>query len=282
MFGVNSSYYGKFGLKGHEGIDCVPTANDWTVISLDDGVVVRDEDNARSGAYGVYLTIWNKEAKRAFQYCHLEKNVLGVGDIVRAGDVLGKMGSTGNSTGAHLHLNMFLTDENGIRQNRDNGYLGGVDPLPFLESGQEANIIPIPKDDFERLVTKSTTRDAIVRALELPDDASQDTILKSLAGTKGLIGTLQREKAGLESEVENRLQQLANERKLCQTEKKQLEEAIKAAEKKVDQLGSDYTALKGEYTEVRKQLGKANNALAVCEAGGVKYTHLFGPFYLKS
>lgn len=132
-FGVNPEYYKKFGLTAHEGIDIIPTGSDWTVYALEDGVVVKDEDNAKSGAYGKYVTIWHPSIKKATQYCHLASNIVDNGIQVKKGQAIGVMGSTGNTSGAHVHLNLFNVDDNGVRLNRDNGYLGGINPLPFLE-----------------------------------------------------------------------------------------------------------------------------------------------------
>lgn len=132
-FGVNPEYYKKFGLTAHEGIDIIPTGSDWTVYALEDGVVVKDEDNAKSGAYGKYVTIWHPSIKKATQYCHLASNIVDNGMQVKKDQAIGIMGATGNTNGAHLHLNLFNVDENGVRLNKDNGYLGGTNPLPFLE-----------------------------------------------------------------------------------------------------------------------------------------------------
>lgn len=138
-FGVNSDYYKKFGLKAHEGLDVIPTGSVWDVFALEDGIVVKDEDNAVSGAYGKYVTIWSPSIKKATQYCHLASNSVSNGQQVKKGDVIGVMGSTGNSTGPHLHLNLFEVDDNGVRLNKNNGYLGGIDPLPFLQETSETS-----------------------------------------------------------------------------------------------------------------------------------------------
>src|SRR3990167_2594437 len=136
-YGVNYDYYKKFGLKGHEGIDLIPTGTVWDVLCLEDGVVVKDEDNPRSGNYGNYITVWCNKINKATQYCHLKENYVDYGQLVKRGDKLGLMGATGNVTGAHLHLNLFITDANGIRQNKNNGYLGGIDPFTFLNEDVE-------------------------------------------------------------------------------------------------------------------------------------------------
>lgn len=156
-FGVNPDYYKQFGLKAHEGLDIIPTGTVWDVLCLADGVVVKDEDNALSGAYGINVTVWHPKLRKATQYCHFKENYVVNGQVVSMGDKLGLMGKTGNTTGAHVHLNLFDTDENGIRLNRTNGYLGGTDPLPFLEEDipmETTDMVPVPRsqlDDFNRV-----------------------------------------------------------------------------------------------------------------------------------
>jgi murein DD-endopeptidase MepM/ murein hydrolase activator NlpD len=57
------------------------------------------------------------------KYLHLqEKSALNVGDIVTAGQVIGKLGSTGRSTGNHLHFEVAGADGKTI------------DPMPFLNN----------------------------------------------------------------------------------------------------------------------------------------------------
>ena len=56
------------------------------------------------------------------RYGHLEAFTMGVGQVVKTGDVIGRMGSTGRSTGVHLHYEVWAS-----------GRL--LDPAPFLRAG---------------------------------------------------------------------------------------------------------------------------------------------------
>ena len=98
----------------HAGVDLVALTDkggalsDW-VLAFDAGEVTEAGFNSRSG---YYCKIKHDETL-ATLYCHFKKDTLKVkkGDRVERGDVLGYMGSTGRSTGAHLHLGIALFGE---------------------------------------------------------------------------------------------------------------------------------------------------------------------------
>jgi murein DD-endopeptidase MepM/ murein hydrolase activator NlpD len=59
------------------------------------------------------------------RYCHMvRKPRVNVDDMVQAGEVIGEVGSSGNSSGPHLHYEVHL---NGDRSSR-----GAIDPAPFM------------------------------------------------------------------------------------------------------------------------------------------------------
>jgi len=61
------------------------------------------------------------------RYCHqIRRPAVNIGDQVVAGQQIGWVGSTGNSSGPHLHFEVHL--------NNDRSNAGTVDPIVFLRS----------------------------------------------------------------------------------------------------------------------------------------------------
>ena len=96
---------GKYWKDGHRGIDFY--AGNRTVYSVTDGVV-RVHAVDKNG-WGLYLSIGDSEGRRHL-YCHLAKADVIAGDRVKCGQPIGVMGSSGNSTGVHLHYQVNTAD----------------------------------------------------------------------------------------------------------------------------------------------------------------------------
>ncbi|MGZ5416061.1 MAG: M23 family metallopeptidase [Nocardioides sp.] len=70
------------------------------ILSIANGVVT---ESGYDGAYG-NKTVVTLEDGTELWYCHQTAMLVSVGDTVRGGQQIGTVGSTGNSTGPHLHL----------------------------------------------------------------------------------------------------------------------------------------------------------------------------------
>ena len=81
----------------HNGIDLHARQED--VFSMLPGEVIRVGQDNRSGKF---VTV--KSESFTISYCHLSRQYVQTGDFVRAGEPIGFSGSTGMSTGEHLHL----------------------------------------------------------------------------------------------------------------------------------------------------------------------------------
>ena len=259
-FGVNSDYYKKFGLKAHEGIDLIPTGSVWDILCPEDGVVVRDVDDAPTGKnYGKNFTIWHPNSHRASQYCHLNSNNIKVGDLVKVGQVLGIMGDTGNTQGAHLHLNLFHVDDNGYRLNKDNGFLGGVDPLEWLnEGGEPSPTIPVLSDVFENLVRKSTGWDKVIAKLNVED--SETVVLGEIEkniGYEDAVAQKDREIADAQTKIaqlDSDLKMLQKVHETMRVENATLTQEVKEQEETITKQGEKITSLSGALEELKESI----------------------------
>lgn len=103
-FGGRADPFGG-GSQFHKGIDFKANVGD-AVTAVADGVV--SYSGVRSG-YGQVIEIDHGNGY-VTRYAHNSRLLLKVGDLARAGQTIAKAGSTGRSTGAHVHLEVW---ENG-------------------------------------------------------------------------------------------------------------------------------------------------------------------------
>jgi len=123
----------------HYGVD-LGAARETPIRAANAGVVIVAKCNAhltngisyscdRDGGYNVLGCGWYVDILHAgrviTRYCHMgSEPLVHVGQSVAAGEVLGYVGSSGHSSGPHLHFEVHL--------NGDRGRAGAVDPVPFM------------------------------------------------------------------------------------------------------------------------------------------------------
>ncbi|ALC88535.1 peptidase M23 [Bacillus sp. FJAT-18017] len=110
--GYVSSQVGYRWGKMHKGIDIARPSN-YTIKAADNGTVVQA---GWDGAYGNKIVIDHNNGFRTV-YAHLSSIDVNVGQTVARGAKIGNMGSTGDSTGIHLHFEVY---KNGSLQNAMN------------------------------------------------------------------------------------------------------------------------------------------------------------------
>ena len=93
--------------SNHTGLDMAAPLNT-PVRAAKAGTVTISRDD--SGGYGKWIEVKHADGSRT-RYPHLNSRGVQVGAQVAAGQVIGKVGSTGNSTGPHLHFEVI--DPNG-------------------------------------------------------------------------------------------------------------------------------------------------------------------------
>jgi murein DD-endopeptidase MepM/ murein hydrolase activator NlpD len=92
--------------RSHQGID-IMAPRGRAVVAAVDGRIVKFFDSDRGGTT-IYQ--FDGRGRYVYYYAHLESRAVGLneGDIVRQGDIIGYVGSTGNATTPHLHFEIQL------------------------------------------------------------------------------------------------------------------------------------------------------------------------------
>lgn len=118
--GTLSSRFGK--KRGwrrfHSGIDILARKGTPIRAAADGLVVVSGKSLDGYSNYGKIVVVQHGDGMKTL-YAHNNTNRVGPGECVKAGEVIGEVGSTGNATGAHLHFE--------IRRNNK-----PLDPLKYL------------------------------------------------------------------------------------------------------------------------------------------------------
>jgi murein DD-endopeptidase MepM/ murein hydrolase activator NlpD len=102
----------------HPGIDLAAPLGT-PVYATADGVVDRSEWN--DGGYGNLIEIDHGQGIQT-RYGHLSQRIAQPGQRVHRGDLIGLIGSTGRSTGSHLHYEVRVAGR-------------AIDPIPFVPNG---------------------------------------------------------------------------------------------------------------------------------------------------
>jgi murein DD-endopeptidase MepM/ murein hydrolase activator NlpD len=111
--GGSSSYSGYYlrpisggiktqGIHGYNGVD-LATYYGAPILAAASGQVIVSKSYGWNGGYGLYIVIQHDNGTQTL-YAHNSKNIVSQGEYVVRGQVIGYVGSSGRSTGAHVHF----------------------------------------------------------------------------------------------------------------------------------------------------------------------------------
>ncbi|MNH99338.1 Murein DD-endopeptidase MepM [compost metagenome] len=103
----------------HTGLDIAAPMNEPVFAAADGTVISTGSDQA----HGSNIVVEHFKGMRTW-YMHLNKIKVNEGDQVKKGETIGLVGTTGRSTGPHLHYEVI---QNGV----------SVDPKPFLQTSRK-------------------------------------------------------------------------------------------------------------------------------------------------
>ncbi|MCK5059525.1 MAG: M23 family metallopeptidase, partial [Candidatus Pacebacteria bacterium] len=90
------------GLHGYNAVD-IAAPYGTPIVAAASGVVIISRATGWNGGYGGYVVISHNNGTQTL-YAHMSSDIVSVGDVVQQGQVIGYVGSTGRSTGPHLHI----------------------------------------------------------------------------------------------------------------------------------------------------------------------------------
>ncbi len=114
-FGMRNNPFGKDNSERHSGLDFRANMGD-PVKATADGII---EFAGLRGGYGNCIIIKHQESGLKTLFGHLSKINVNNGQKIKSGDIIGLVGSTGRSTGPHLHYEIWDKE-------------GRIDPQPYL------------------------------------------------------------------------------------------------------------------------------------------------------
>lgn len=134
--------------SSHKGLDLGWNRNyggpNQDIIAVRAGVVIGirstyTRNDSSGGSYGNYIKIDHKDGLQSL-VAHLayDSLLVKVGDTVKQGQVIAKMGNTGHATGNHVHLEIFKNNTK-------------VDPLPYLYVSKSQIVSSSNKYDLKYL-----------------------------------------------------------------------------------------------------------------------------------
>lgn len=156
----------------NSGVVVYPTSK--SQISFDDNGYYGNKDG---GGYGNYVIIQHSDGNYSY-YAHLAKDSITVmaGDTVERGQVIGKLGHSGSSTGPHLHFEMRTSRNKGTELN----------PLNYVKAEEPRPLFTVV-DGFSLTTTTFTREEFIVKMKDYCNRTNHVNFCNNFAANAGEI-----------------------------------------------------------------------------------------------
>jgi murein DD-endopeptidase MepM/ murein hydrolase activator NlpD len=128
--------------------------------------------NKDGGGFGNYVKIKHSDGTYTI-YAHLAKDSITVksGDVVDQGQVIGKMGNSGSSTGTHLHFEIRLGSDSSSNR---------VDPLEYIDPNNPRPLSFGSGDSFSLTTTTLSKEEFVARMNDYYNRTKKEGFYKKL------------------------------------------------------------------------------------------------------
>lgn len=230
-------YYAQFNLLGHEGVDFGHSDKKRQVRSPLTGTVFIAYDKN----YGNYAVVEDYKQQCAVYLCHLENVVVVSGEEVTAGDPIGEMGQSGNSTGEHCHCNFLILQDGSNKYRAKKWNWGYLDLMYPRDTGETVKFDGV--EDYSITWGSGTTPESTqLSECEIHKNNLQNQVnglLKDIEAQKGVISDTET-KLGT---ANGRIQELTKQNEDLSQQLGSTNSTIKALTDKVQSLNN----VVGEY-----------------------------------
>lgn len=135
----DGTYHGGIDLSRNDGVNIYPPRNNMTVIKVVGGYPNERNDSI---GYGNYCVLEDNETKQRYWFGHMRTTPLvQVGDVVNQNTVLGFVGTSGYSTGPHLHYEIRVSPY---------GSANRINPIKYIYSSDGSKHEPSINETFTR------------------------------------------------------------------------------------------------------------------------------------
>lgn len=152
------------------------------VYAVADGQITHTEE--KTTGFGKHLHL--KCSDVWFHYCHLQDILVNSGQSVAEGQLLGHIGSTGNSQYCHLHFEgkKKAIGVNAVAKTKEALLASWFNPIEYIKNAKGSSVpahtIAIEIQTWERVRGNSESYDAVTDNLGLERNASKDTTIRRL------------------------------------------------------------------------------------------------------
>lgn len=165
----------------HKGLDFVGISSKNIYAPEDSDIIIEHAgwDTHPTGGMGLYIRGRRVKDGLFAYFAHLSKVNVTVGDYVKKGDILGVEGSTGHSTGSHLHYEI-RTKAGDNKSFVDTAKMCGIpNEMGTYDTEEDEEMVDFEKltdEQVDALLKRMTTRLAAEPVSEYAEDSSKKAI----------------------------------------------------------------------------------------------------------
>lgn len=140
--------------KFHKGVDLVITPSNGPIYAFVAGEVIHAKEGIKGSGFGGYGIVVAIKDNKGYLHCyaHLSMAAVKVGQKVERGQMIGRQGSTGVSTGPHLHyeIRKKFSPSFGYTESES----GVVEPTKYLQDYYGKELPEMTKEDANKIINQ--------------------------------------------------------------------------------------------------------------------------------